>query len=174
MNKSLIHWGRVMDNCLSKLTIIGSDNGLSPDKCQAIIWTSAGVLLTGPLETNLREILIGIQTFSLKKMHLKKSVIWQPFCLSLNALSSVTTVKQISIFMQQQKKLVSFTFYCEYIQYEWQLSPPWVYPTMPLILIIGPELSVRPGPCFQNKDSLSRHTNSHHEVKNGFTKVLSL
>ena len=26
------HWGRVTHNCVGKLTIIGSDNGLSPDK----------------------------------------------------------------------------------------------------------------------------------------------
>ena len=31
------------------------------------------VLLIGPLETNCSEILIEIPTFSLKKMHLKKS-----------------------------------------------------------------------------------------------------
>ena len=31
---------------------IGSDNGLSPDQCQAIIWTNAGILLIGPLGTN--------------------------------------------------------------------------------------------------------------------------
>ena len=28
-----------------KLTIIGSNNGLSPGQCQAIIWTKAGILL---------------------------------------------------------------------------------------------------------------------------------
>ena len=31
--------------------IIGSDNGLSPDRHQAIIWTNAGILLIGPLRT---------------------------------------------------------------------------------------------------------------------------
>ena len=31
--------------CFSKLTIIGSDNGLSPSRCQAIMWCSAGMLL---------------------------------------------------------------------------------------------------------------------------------
>ena len=46
-----------------KLTIIGSDNGLSPGRRQAIIWTNAGILLIGPLGTNFSEILIGIQTF---------------------------------------------------------------------------------------------------------------
>ena len=33
----------------SKLTSIGSDNGSSPGRRQAIIWTNAGILLTGPL-----------------------------------------------------------------------------------------------------------------------------
>ena len=31
--------------CLSKLTTIGSDNGLSPGQRQAIIWTNEGILL---------------------------------------------------------------------------------------------------------------------------------
>ena len=53
---------------VGKLTIIGSDNGLLPERGQAIIWTSAGILLTGPLGTNFSEILIEIQTFSLKKI----------------------------------------------------------------------------------------------------------
>ena len=38
--------------CVSKLTNIGSDNGLSPGRRQAIIWTNAGILLIGPLGTN--------------------------------------------------------------------------------------------------------------------------
>ena len=62
----LTHWGRVTHICVGKLTIIGSDNGLSPERRQAIIWTNAGTLLIGPLGTNLSEILIEIYTFSLK------------------------------------------------------------------------------------------------------------
>ena len=69
----LTHWGRVTHICVSKLTSIGSDNGLSPRRRQAIIWTNAGILLMGPLGTNFSEILVGIQTFSLRKMHLKMS-----------------------------------------------------------------------------------------------------
>ena len=57
--------------CISKLTIIGSDNGLLPGRRQAIIWTNAGILLIGPLGTNFSEILIEIHTFPFKKMHLK-------------------------------------------------------------------------------------------------------
>ena len=45
---------------ISKLTIIGSDNGLAPGRHQAIIWTNAGILLIGPLRTNFSEILIKI------------------------------------------------------------------------------------------------------------------
>ena len=70
----LTHWGRVTHRCVSRLTIIGSDNGLSPGRRQAIIWTSVGILLTGPLGTNFSEILIEIHTFSFNKMHLKMSL----------------------------------------------------------------------------------------------------
>ena len=45
---SLTHWGRATHVCVGKLTIIGSDNGLSPGRRQAIIWTIAGILLIGP------------------------------------------------------------------------------------------------------------------------------
>ena len=83
----LIHWGRVTQKCVSKLTIIVSDNGLSPGRRQAIIWTNAGILLIGTLVTNFSEIFIGIHTFSFKKMHLKMSSgKWRPFCIGLNVL----------------------------------------------------------------------------------------
>ena len=98
--------------CVSNLTTTGSDNGLSPSRRQAIIWTNAGILLIGPLGTNFSEILIEIHTFSFKKMHLKigtnfseilieihtfsfkkmhlkmSSGKWRPFCVSLNVLTS--------------------------------------------------------------------------------------
>ena len=79
-NYFLTHWGRATHICVGKLTTIGSDNGLSPGRRQAIIWTIAGILLIGPLGTNFSEISIGIQLFSLKKMHLKmSSAKWRPF-----------------------------------------------------------------------------------------------
>ena len=59
-----------MHICVSQLTIIGSDNGLSPGQHQA----NAGILLIGHYETNFSEILIEIPTFSFKKMHLKMPV----------------------------------------------------------------------------------------------------
>ena len=74
--------------CVGKLTIIGSDNGLSPGRRQAIIWTNAGILLIGPLETNFSEILSEIQSFSFKKMYLEMSSgKWRPCCLGLNVLN---------------------------------------------------------------------------------------
>ena len=84
------HWGRVTHIyiCVSKLTIIGSDNGLSPGRRQAIIWTNTGILFGGPLETNYSEILIKIHIFSFTKMHLKMSFgKWRPLCLGLIVLS---------------------------------------------------------------------------------------
>ena len=52
---------------------------------QAIIWTSAGILLIEPLGTNFDDILIGIQT--LVKIHLKMSFAkWRPFCLGVDVL----------------------------------------------------------------------------------------
>ena len=45
---------------VSKLSIIGSDNGLLPGRHQAIIWADAGILLIGPIGTNFNEILIEI------------------------------------------------------------------------------------------------------------------
>ena len=66
--------------CVDNLTIIGPDNGLSPGRRQAIIWTNAGLLL----------ISIEIHTFSFKEMHLKMSSgKWRPFCLGLNVLISI-------------------------------------------------------------------------------------
>ena len=84
---SLTHWGRATHICVSKLTSIASDNGLSPGRRQAIIWNHAGILSIGLLGTNFSEILIEILTFSFKKMRLKvSSASWCPFCLGLNVL----------------------------------------------------------------------------------------
>ena len=85
--KTLTHWGRVTHICVSKLTIIGSDNGLSPGRRQAIIWTNAGILLIRTLGTNFSEILGEIHSFSFSKVHLKmSSAKWRPFGLGLNEL----------------------------------------------------------------------------------------
>ena len=73
---------------LSNLTIIGSDNGLSPERRQAITWTNAGLLSMGLLRTYFCEIWIGILSFSFKKMQLKmlSAKMW-PFCAGRDELT---------------------------------------------------------------------------------------
>ena len=87
LHSVLTHWGRVTHICVSTLTIIDPDNGLSPRRRQAIIWSNAGILLTGTLGTNFIKVLSEFHTFSFMKMHLKMSSgKWRPFCLGLNVL----------------------------------------------------------------------------------------
>ena len=76
-----------MHICINKLTTIGSDNALSPGQRQAVIWTNAGILLIWTLETNFSEFLSKIDTFSLKKVHLKMlSAKWWQFFLGLSVV----------------------------------------------------------------------------------------
>ena len=67
------HWGRVTHIYVSDLTIIGSDNGLSPERWQSIICTNAVLLSSGPLGTNFSQIVFKIHTSSVKKSHVKLS-----------------------------------------------------------------------------------------------------
>ena len=114
---TLTHWGWVTHLCFSKLTIIDSDNGLSPGRCQAIIWTNAGILLIGVLRTNLSEISIGIQTFSFNKMHLKMSSMkWHPFCLSPNVLTHWGLNKIDGIFQMGFSNALFYVNYHCFIQ----------------------------------------------------------
>ena len=120
----LTHWGRVTHICVSKQTIIGSYNGLSPGRRQAIIWTNAGILLIGPLGTNFSEISIGIQTFSFKKIHLKmSSAKWCPFCLGLNVLK---------VMLLLVCYLVMTNYWNIGSGYNWHLSAfHWIMPCWP-------------------------------------------
>ena len=84
----LAHWVRVTPICVSKLNIIGWDNGSAPTRRQAIIWTNAGILIISFLGTHFSEVLIEIHTFSFRKIYLNMfSVKWRPFCSSPNVLS---------------------------------------------------------------------------------------
>ena len=53
--------------CVSKLAIISTDNGLSPGRRQAIIWTNAEIVLIRTIGTKFSEIVIRVQIFLLKK-----------------------------------------------------------------------------------------------------------
>ena len=71
--KLFSHWGRMTHICVGIITIIGSNNGLSHGRRQAITWTNAGLLSIGLLGTNFSEISIRILSFSFKKIHMKMS-----------------------------------------------------------------------------------------------------
>ena len=73
--------------------MIGPDNGLAPNRRQAIIWTNHGTLLIEPLRTNLRRILMKIKQFSSK-----------------NALEYVDS-KMVAIVSQTQLLWVWMTIY---------------------------------------------------------------
>ena len=144
----LTHWGRVTHICISKLTIISSDNGLSPDQRQAIIWTNAGLLLIGPLGTNFSEILIEILTFSFMKMRLKvSSAKRRPFCLGLNVLKPeqclsivVDILHAVSCYIGLQYQM-SKVFNIERLQEFWCLAS---------LILIGSPVDYEAGLCLHD------------------------
>ena len=70
---TLTHWGEWCIYASVSYATITSDNGLLSGRRYAIIWTNAGILLIGPFRRHFSGILIQIQTFSFKKMHLEVS-----------------------------------------------------------------------------------------------------
>ena len=102
----LTRWGQLAHICVSRLTVTGSDNDLSPGRWQAIIWTNARILLIGPLGTNFSENLIDILAFLFTKMRLKlSSAKWRPFCLGLNVLKDNTATYNPTNFGPSQPEL---------------------------------------------------------------------
>ena len=73
---TLTHSGWVMYIWASRLTITDSDNSLFAGWRKAITWTNDRIFLIGALGINFGGILIWIQIFSIKKMHLKVSAIF--------------------------------------------------------------------------------------------------
>ena len=133
----LTHWGRVTHICVGKQTIMGSDNGLSPGRRQAIIWTNAGILLTEPLRTNFSDTLIKIQTFSFKKMYLKISPgKWRPYCLGLNVLKPNQT-RRVEIYNGNENEACVMQL----------LNLQFIKRIVPLYFVLS---NLRPGP-FQYK-----------------------
>ena len=116
-----------MHICVGNLTIIGPDNGLSPGRRQAIIWTNAGILLIGAWGTYFSEILIGIHTFSFNKMHLKmSSAKWRPFCFGLNVLK---VPRDLSM---KDKILIIVVFHVSFLGQHHYLNNWWLHSGMPV------------------------------------------
>ena len=99
--ESLTHWSQMMHICINSLTIIGSVIGLSWRLHQTINWTNAQILIFGPLMTIFCEILIEMNIFSFKKMHLKfSSAKWWPICFGqcmLKPIMMITVQLNISV-----------------------------------------------------------------------------
>ena len=101
---TLTHWGWVTHICIGNLTIIGSDDSLSPCHRQAITWTNIGILLIEPLGTNFLEILFKIHTFSFKKKHLNRlsakiaTILSRPQCANILRPGQMQTLMTNDIF----------------------------------------------------------------------------
>ena len=118
-NSAITHWGRVTHKCVSKPSILGSDNGLLPGRRQAIAWTNVGILLIGPLGTNFSEMLIKIHAFLFKKIHLKMSSgKWRPFCLDLNVLYHMSAVPEADRHKWFKRQMASWCC-CDHVQLSW-------------------------------------------------------
>ena len=80
----LTHWGRVTHICVGNLTIIGSENGLLPDRRQAIIWANAGILLIRPQWNCNRYSNIFIQEKASENIVCEMASIWsRPQCVNI-------------------------------------------------------------------------------------------
>ena len=83
-----IYWGRVTHICVTKLNVIGSDNGyndLSPDQRSVIIWMNPGQLSIWPLGTNFSKLYTFIQENAFE------NVVWKmtAFCLGLSLFNEI-------------------------------------------------------------------------------------
>ena len=102
---------------IGKLTIIGSDNGLSPGRRRTITRTNAGILLIVILATNLGEFLIGIQTFSFQKLNLEtSSAKWRLFCLGLNELMG-NVLKVNKVLLKDDDGAIYLNYYHAWLFY---------------------------------------------------------
>ena len=81
----LTHWGRLTHICISELTIIGSDNGLSPRRRQTIIWNNVNWTLRNKLQWNFnRNSNIFIQENALEHVVCEMaSILSRPQCVNV-------------------------------------------------------------------------------------------
>ena len=136
--------------CVGNLTIIASDNGLSPGRCQAIIWTNDVILLIRPLGTHSSEILIEFLTFRLKKMRLNvSSAKWRPFCLNLNVLIiMVNAWSSPSFQLGYCYPMHEYTHYCRVHHYIHIHTPTsWVQAHIFMLWVNHLSLFTEPNAC---------------------------
>ena len=136
--------------CVGKTTIIGSDNGFSPGRRKAIIWTNAGILSIGPLGTNFSEILIEIYIFSFKKIHLKgkmAAILSRPQCVNWgNFVTFVLWAPVILYDTENQNVNISYSLW--FVTYlgvliQWQPCPYYVIYTACDYIVWNDQLKYR-------------------------------
>ena len=94
---------------------IGSDNGLSPGRHQATIWTNADILSIRPERIYFNEILFKGQISLFKKMCLNmSSAKWQPFCPGADELKHAGTLTYPSI--KQANRICNYELACIHIK----------------------------------------------------------
>ena len=88
--KTLIHWGQVMHICVSKLRHHWLRQWLLACLAPNHYFDQCWLVVISPSRTYLNEILLDIQSFIFKKMHLKMLCAkWQPSCPGLKMLASI-------------------------------------------------------------------------------------
>ena len=90
--------------CISKLIIIGSDNGLSPEWRQAVILTNAGILLIEPLGKNSMKFLLKLKYFYWW------ICIWSVVCQGDNSLSQPQCFNSLLWILLFRRQLIFVNF----------------------------------------------------------------
>ena len=85
--QGLTHWGWVSHIWVSKITIIGSDDGLSPGQRHVIIWSNAGIFVNWTLGNKLqwnfhRNQCIFIQENAFENVCEMTAILSQPQCVN--------------------------------------------------------------------------------------------
>ena len=105
--------------CARELTIIGSDNGLSPGRRQAIIWTNARILLIGPVGNKLQwNLKRNLYIFIQEAVFQISSKNWRPFCLGIDVIKVLKCAQWIL------KSYLGLTRSISWLLMPWLLTSP--------------------------------------------------
>ena len=119
----LTHWGWVMYICIGKITIIGSDNGLSPGWHQAIYlnqcWNTVNSNLRNKLQWNLKQNShIFIEENACENVVCQLAAnLSQPQCVNSNSMAdSFSVIPFLVITAQHVAVLVTTALLCCHVQ----------------------------------------------------------
>ena len=105
---------RVTHICVNKLTVIGSDNGLSHERRQVTIWSNVGMLLNRTVGRKFGEIRSTIHTFSLKKIYFKpSSAQWRPSSRPKCVKEAPDNYMRLSYVIFNSNKLQRIFWWCK-------------------------------------------------------------